>query len=177
VKLFGIDALVAGGVSPEEAPPIAATAAGVFLALFNGAGRITWGIASDRVGWRRSAVAMCILQAIAMFAFFWMGQTAALLFLGAALIGFNFGGNFAIFPVATADTFGPKNVGKNYGWVFLAYGLAGIVGPIMAGRFKDLGADKGVDAWLPAFLISGVLCVAAALIVSRVRPPRHAQSA
>jgi len=91
-----------------------------------------------------------------------------LLFLGAAIIGFNFGGNFALFPVATADTFGAKNVGKNYGWVFLAYGLAGIVGPIMAGYFKDMGADKGVDAWLPAFIISGVLCLVAAAVVSRV---------
>jgi MFS transporter, OFA family, oxalate/formate antiporter len=172
IKLFGIDALQAGGLSAERAAPIAATAAGVFLALFNGAGRITWGIVSDRVGWRRSAVAMCVMQGAAMLVFFWLGQTTALLFLGAALIGFNFGGNFALFPVATAETFGAKNVGKNYGWVFLAYGMAGIVGPIMAGYFKDMGAERGVEAWLPAFVISGVLCLVAAALVARVRPPR-----
>jgi OFA family oxalate/formate antiporter-like MFS transporter len=177
IKLFGIDALESGGYSAEAAAAAAATAAGVFLALFNGLGRITWGTLSDRIGWRRSAVAMCALQAVAMLTFFWLGQTRALLFLGAAFIGFNFGGNFALFPVATADTFGARNVGKNYGWVFLAYGLAGIVGPIMAGYFKDAGADKGVDAWLPAFLISGVLCAVAAVIVSRVSRPAAPQSA
>lgn len=174
IKLFGIDALQVGGLGPDAAAATAATAAGVFLALFNGAGRITWGVVSDRVGWRTAAITMCALQGLAMLAFFWMGQTTALLFLGAALIGFNFGGNFALFPVATADTFGAKNVGKNYGWVFLAYGIAGIVGPIMAGYFKDTGAEKGVDAWLPAFIISGVLCLVAAVLVSRVRRPEKA---
>jgi len=54
--------------------------------------------------------------------------------VAAALIDFNFGGNFALFPAATADFFGNKNVGSNYGWVFTAYGIAG---PLLAGYFKD----------------------------------------
>ena len=75
--------------------------------------------------------------------------------------------------MATADTFGTKNVGKNYGWVFLAYGVGGIVGPIMAGVFRDMGVDKGASAWLPAFLISGVLCLMAAVIAWLVRRPHR----
>ncbi len=47
----------------------------------------------------------------------------------------------------TANTFGARTVGQNYGWVFLAYGVAGIVGPQVAGIFKD--AAKGGDViWL-----------------------------
>ena len=34
----------------------------------------------------------------------------------------DFGGNFALFPSATADYFGSKNLGMNYGWIFTAYG-------------------------------------------------------
>ena len=49
--------------------------------------------------------------------------------VAASLIGFNFGGNFALFPAATADYFGDKSVGSNYGWVFTAYGDAGTAGP------------------------------------------------
>ena len=33
--------------------------------------------------------------------------------------------------VKDADTFGAKHVGQNYGWVFLAYGVGGIFGPIL----------------------------------------------
>lgn len=175
IKLFGIDALQAGGLDEAAATAAAATAAGVFLALFNGVGRILWGRASDAVGWRRSVVLMTAVQGVVMLSFFWLGQTTVLLFLGAALIGFNFGGNFALFPVATADLFGARSVGKNYGWVFLAYGVGGIIGPVMAGYFKDAGAGQGVSAWMPAFVISGVLCLVASAIASRVtRPARTA---
>lgn len=47
------------------------------------------------------------------------------LYLGATLIGLNFGGNFALFPVATADTVGKKHVAQNYGFIFLPYGIGG----------------------------------------------------
>lgn len=171
IKLFGIDALQAGGIEAARASAIAGTAMAVFYALANGIGRIVWGSVSDRVGWQRSVVLMTSLQGLVMLVFFWMGQSEWLLYLGAAIVGFNFGGNFALFPVATADLFGSRNVGRNYGWVFLAYGVGGIIGPIMAGLFKDFGVERGVDAWLPAFLISGLLCLTAAFITSRVHRP------
>ena len=45
---------------------------------------------------------MAGLQGVVMIAFPYMAGTPLLLYLGAALIGFNFGGNFALFPSATA---------------------------------------------------------------------------
>ena len=177
IKLFGIDALMASGMDQAVASATAGTAMAVFYALANGIGRIVWGWVSDKIGWKHAVVLMTALQGLTMLVFFWMGQTQYLLYLGAAIIGFNFGGNFALFPVSTADLFGAKNVGKNYGYVFLAYGIAGIIGPIMAGRFGDSVAEQGVEAWLPAFLISGVLCLVAAGItwmIKRPRPPAAA---
>jgi OFA family oxalate/formate antiporter-like MFS transporter len=174
IKLFGIDALQSSGLTAEEAGAISGTAMAVFYALANGIGRIVWGTISDVLGWKKSVVLMTALQGLTMLAFFWMGKSEVLLYVGAAIVGFNFGGNFALFPVATAGTFGTRNVGKNYGWVFLAYGVGGIVGPIMAGYFGDMGAAKGVDAWLPAFLISGALCLVASGISAAVRRPSRA---
>lgn len=171
IALFGIDALRSAGVAVEQATVISGTAMAVFFALANGIGRIAWGTFSDFLGWRRSVVLMTALQGVTMLAFFWMGKSEYLFYLGATVVGFNFGGNFALFPVATADNFGTKNVGKNYGWVFLAYGVGGIVGPIMAGVFKDMGKGQGVDAWMPAFLISGVLCLVASVFAYAVRRP------
>jgi OFA family oxalate/formate antiporter-like MFS transporter len=172
IKLFGIDALKAGGMDAVQASATAGTAMALFYALANGLGRIVWGTVSDALGRKASLVLMMGIQGIVMLLFFYMGSTPALLFLGAALIGFNFGGNFALFPAATADYFGNKNVGKNYGWMFTAYGVGGIVGPIMAGMFKDVGAEKGVDAWFPAFIVAGIACLAAAAIGLALKPPR-----
>jgi len=166
IKLFGIDALKENGYSVDEASAIAGTAMAVFFALANGIGRIAWGTLSDKLGRKTSIFLMTFIQGIMMLVFYFIGGTPALLYLGAAIIGFNFGGNFALFPTATADFFGTKNVGQNYGWVFTAYGVGGIVGPIMAGVFKDSGS------WLPAFVISGILCLVAAGITMMLKPTR-----
>ena len=177
IKLFGMDALTAHGVAAAEASVITGTAMGVFYAIFNGLGRIVWGSLSDPLGRKRSIVLMCAIQGVMMLAFFYLGSSEVLLYLGAALIGFNFGGNFALFPAITADLFGSATVGRNYGWVFTAYGVGGIFGPIMAGVFKDMGRSGGVDAWLPAFLVSGVALLVVAVMMTRLKPLASAGAA
>jgi OFA family oxalate/formate antiporter-like MFS transporter len=168
IKLFGIDELQASGLSVAEASAIAGTAMAVFYSLANGIGRIVWGTLSDKLGRKLSIFIMTGTQGIMMLLFYFMGGTPALLFLGAAIIGFNFGGNFSLFPTCTSDFFGPQHVGQNYGWMFTAYGVGGIFGPIMAGMFRDSGT------WLPAFIISGVLCLVAAVIAISLKPLKEA---
>lgn len=165
IQLFGIEALQArAGMSAAQAAATAGTAMAVFYAISNGIGRIVWGMLSDKIGRRRSLVLMLASQAVMMGLFYFMGGVPALLFLGAAVIGFNFGGNFALFPAATADYFGSKTVGANYGYIFTAYGLGGILGPIMAGIFRDFGEHQGLSAWLPAFMIGAGACALAAAL-------------
>ena len=115
---------------------------------------------------------MCAIQGAMMLSFFKVGGTQMGLIAGACIIGFNFGGNFALFPAATADFFGNKKVGTNYGWVFLAYGVAGIVGPVLAGKFSD--AAKGeVAGWATPFIIAAVACFVGAALALMLRPPKH----
>jgi OFA family oxalate/formate antiporter-like MFS transporter len=111
---------------------------------------------------------MTATQGVLVILFPYVAGTKALLYLGATLIGFNFGGNFALFPTTTADTFGAKHIGQNYGWVFLAYGVGGIVGPIMGGKLGDL------NNFPLAFTIAGVGCLVAAVIAFMLRPPKAA---
>jgi len=164
MKLFPIHALTAAGIANASA--VAGTAMAVFFSLANGIGRIAWGAMSDKLGRKTSIVIMMGTQGNIVILFQWMAGTPALLYLGAALIGFNFGGNFALFPTMTADTFGTKYVGQNYGWVFLAYGIGGIFGPILGGRLGDMGNFP------LAFTICGVLCLSAAILIYFVKPPQ-----
>lgn len=170
MKLFPMQALTSGGLSTTEASVIAGTAMAIFFSLANGVGRIAWGAISDKIGRKASITLMMASQGIIVILFQWMAGTPALLYLGATLVGFNFGGNFALFPYITADTFGTKSVGQNYGWVFLAYGVGGIFGPILGGKLGDMGNFP------LAFTICGVACLIAAGIISAVKAPKHVPS-
>jgi len=171
IKLFGIDALSAK--SAAAASVTAGTAMAVY-AILNGLGRIMYGRLSDALGRKKTLRIMLFSQAIMMAAFFWLGQSALGLIIGAAIIGLNFGGNFALFAAATAVYFGKKNIGENYGWVFLAYGFAGIFGPLLAGLVKDTsGSATGIDFWLIPFMSAAAACLIAMVLTYFLKIPGH----
>jgi OFA family oxalate/formate antiporter-like MFS transporter len=166
VKLFAGEQLVgaavaAGEVLTDDAAAglmlEAAKAVGV-LALFNALGRVVWGFVSDRIGRTPTFVVMFLLQAATMFILGSMDTQLGLV-VAASLVGFNYGGAFALFPSATADLFGARNLGANYGWVFTSYGIAGVVG-IAAGN----AAKSATGSYSAAFAMAGVLCLISAVL-------------
>ena len=167
MKLYPMQALMESGINEAAASAIAGTAMAVFFSLANGLGRILWGMISDKLGRKLSIILMTGIQGITVILFTYMAGSEILLYLGATLIGFNFGGNFALFPTITADTFGSKNVGQNYPFVFLAYGVGGIFGPILGGRMGDL------NNFALAFTISGVAVLLGTLLILFVKPAKH----
>ncbi len=174
IKLFGIDALEHNGVA--DAGLITGTAM-AWYAIFNGLGRIAWGSISDKIGRKATIVVMSTLQGFTMLATYHVFVTFGVVYgfvVVAALIGFNYGGSFALFPAITADYFGNKNVGSNYGWMFTAYGVAGLAGPLLAGYFKD--AAQGASdpsVWMAPFIIAGVVCFLGAIIMLSIKRPRR----
>ena len=166
MKLYPMEALQKAGLDVAQASAIAGTAMAVFFSLANGLGRIIWGMLSDKLGRKNSIIIMTATQGIMVILFTYMAGNEVLLYLGATLIGFNFGGNFALFPTITADTFGAKNVGQNYPFVFLAYGVGGILGPILGGKMGDLGNFP------LAFTISGIAVLIGTVLTIIVRPAK-----
>ena len=126
------------------------------LAIFNALGRIFWGKVSDLIDRPRAMMMMFLAQGMA-FMILVSVESHLAIFLASAWVGLNFGGNFALFPSATADYFGTKNLGINYGWIFTAYGVAGILGPVVGGVLFDV-----TEQYVLAFLFAGVLCFIAA---------------
>jgi OFA family oxalate/formate antiporter-like MFS transporter len=172
IKLFGIEALQGSGLTTAQASAVAGTAMGVFYAIANGLGRIIWGTISDKIGCKIALTLMAAFQGVMMLVFYWMAGSEYLLYLATTIIGFNYGGAFSLFPAVTADFFGTESVGRNYGWVFTAYGVGGILGPIMASVARDVWQN-----WLVAFVVSGVACLVAAIIAFTLKPPAALPSA
>lgn len=126
------------------------------LAIFNALGRIFWGKVSDLIDRPRAMMIMFLMQGMA-FMMLPSAHSNAAIFLASALVGLNFGGCFALFPSLTADCFGTKHFGINYGWIFTAYGVAGIIGPIVGGVLFDV-----TEQYILAFVFAGTLCFVAA---------------
>jgi OFA family oxalate/formate antiporter-like MFS transporter len=172
IKLFGIDALEHHGVAGAGA--ITGTAM-AWYAIFNGLGRIAWGSISDRIGRKTTITLMSVLQGLTMLMTYHVFISFGLVYgfiVAAALIGFNYGGSFALFPAITADYFGNKNVGSNYGWMFTAYGVAGLAGPLLAGYFKDAAQGASQPAvWMTPFIIAGGVCLLGAVIMAFTKRP------
>ena len=126
------------------------------LAIFNAVGRIAWGKISDVIDRPRAMMIMFLGQGMAFMLLVGVESHVAI-FFASAWVGLNFGGNFALFPAATADYFGSKNLGSNYGWIFTAYGVAGILGPVVGGVLFDVTGQ-----YILPFVFAGTLCFIAA---------------
>lgn len=149
------------------------------IALFNGAGRIVWGRASDSLGRANTMKVMFLMQAMVLLAaagFLMVRPSGEIvqftgLTLLASAVGFTFGGNFAIFPSTTAEYFGTKNMGINYGLVFNGYGVAGVVGGLIPGF---MAATEDGFAWV--FVVVALASFAAFCIALVTKPPTRRQS-
>ena len=142
------------------------------MALANALGRITWGSVSQRLGARRTLVVISLLQALMVLGLVEMGSRVWTLEVAACWVGFHFGGNLSLFPLLTAEFFGTRHLGANYGLMFTGYGVGGVVGPMLAGGVWD---SLGSYRW--AFLPAASGCLLAMTLAAKVRPPAPRQGA
>lgn len=134
---------------------VAAGTAAMFvslLALFNAAGRVTWGWVSDRIG-ASAALALVFVLAIAALLLLGAGSGTAVLVIGVIVLGFGFGGVMSLFPSLTMANYGPRHQGVNYGIIFSAYALSGLVAPRWA---SGIAEGSGGDFSGAFFLAAGI---------------------
>jgi OFA family oxalate/formate antiporter-like MFS transporter len=137
----------------------------VLLAIFNSAGRVASGIVSDRIGRTQTMVVAFVLQACNMFAFSHYTSSALLVF-GSAFTGLCYGTIFTLMPAATADFYGVKNLGVNYGFVFTGFGVAGVFGPLLGGKIRDM-----TGTYSTSYTISAVMLLVGAALAFTTRAP------
>jgi MFS transporter, OFA family, oxalate/formate antiporter len=146
-----------------------ATIALVVSAIGNAGGRILSGAMSDRFGRVATLRIMVLASAIAMpLLFLW--QKEALLFWSlVVLVYWCYGTQLSVFASTTADFFGTRHFGMNYGVLFTAWGAAGILGPQIAGRVYDAFGD-----YRYAFFATSALALVALAALMAARPPVRA---
>lgn len=162
----------------------AGAAAVIVVSILNSLGRIFWGKISDSAGRKKTLLIVFLLCGAVMLVLNYLTEYPLFLF-GVAAVGFCFGGFLALYPAITADYFGTKNVGANYGLMFTAYGAGGLLGPWLAPKLMTVtqkipyeAVDKTgavltktfeAGSYLNSFLIAGALCFFAAFLLSQLK--------
>ncbi|TFG14369.1 MAG: MFS transporter [Promethearchaeota archaeon] len=140
---------------------------GSIAALFNGLGRILWGKIADIFTYKRAMLMMFTLQAIALFLYFTTNIDFIYYLVLTCVILLCFGGNLSLFPTGTADLFGNRHLGENYGVVFTAYGIAGFVQAVATNQLV-----LAFGGYLQLYLVVGFFTVGAALLIYLLKPPK-----
>ncbi len=138
----------------------------VILSIFNALGRLGAGVLSDKVGRTRAMMIVFMLQSINMFLFAFY-TTIPTLIIGSAVAGLAYGAVFSLFPTTTAEFFGMKNLGVNYGLIFTGWGVAGVIGPMLGG----IVADK-TGSYSNGYLVAGVFLIIATVLVGILKAPK-----
>jgi len=149
------------GLTPEAA------AFAITIAAFgNAGGRILSGALSDSLGRLTTLKVMVVGSLLVMSALgMGIGQIFALYALVAA--GYwCYGTQLSVFASTTADFYGTRFLGMNYGALFTAWGVAGIVGPYIAARVY-----QATGSYSYAFYGAAGLALIAFISLSFARPP------
>ncbi len=136
------------------------------LGIFNAVTRILIGAVADKVGTRVSFLVIFIAQVVAMALLYPVGSSAMFLAVIAALIGWNYGAMFTLFPATCLQYYGPTAQGANYGLLFTAFGLAGFCGPYVGGMLKDT-----TGTYYAPFLVGAAVVAISVIISFMIKPP------
>lgn len=164
-----IFANAAGTMMVSATSPIAQTQIGLsamdaalcvsLMTLFNMFGRLSFGVIYDKLkGWN-SLILVLILNGISML-MLTVAHSFAYFVACIALVGFSFGGLLVVFAPMVKTIFGSKYYNRNYGLIFIGYGIGAFVGPKISASFFD-----ATGSYVMGFIGSAILAAVAVLLV------------
>ena len=135
----------------------------------NAAGRVGTGFYSDKIGRLNAYCLNCGISALCLFALPYIIGSASipLLFLAVGVAYWQYGGGLSLMPSFAADFYGPKNLGMNYGLIFIGWGL-GFFMARLGGTIKDITGSLD-----NAFYISGALLIIAVILAKMTKRPMY----
>ena len=129
------------------------------MTLFNMFGRISFGFIYDKLkGWN-SLILVLLINGISML-MLTMAHSYVYFILCIALVGFSFGGLLVVFAPMVKIIFGSKFYNRNYGLIFIGYGIGAFVGPKISASFFD-----ATGSYVMGYIGSAVLAALAIILV------------
>ena len=122
---------------------------------------------SDYAGRVNTLRAMLLVSACAMPLLFLFRGNLTLFYALLAIVYYCYGTQLSVYASTSADFFGTKNVGFNYGLLLLAWGVAAILGPFLGGRVYVATGE-----YRYAFFIAAAMSIAALGALAFARAPR-----
>lgn len=145
------------GISPREASVIVGC-----IAFANTLGRVFWGGLSDKAGRYTVLIAMFVILGLALLMLARVSSYAAVL-ATLMVVGMCYGGFMGMMASVTADAFGTRHLGVNFGIMFLTLGAASVIGPRLAAVIAQNNNGEYSQAFLfaVAFSVIGVMLAVA----------------
>lgn len=137
--------------------------------LVNASGRVGTGIYSDKIGRDNAYTINCAISAACLAAMpaIIASKSILLLFIAVGIAYWQYGGGLSLLPSYTADFYGAKNLGVNYGLVFLGWGFGFFMAKV-AGTIKDMTGSLDL-----AFYISAGILVAMVVLCRFTKKPAY----
>lgn len=135
----------------------------------NAGGRILSGWMSDKLGRINVLRTMIAISMVAMPLLYAAGGNVVLLYMGVFVVYWCYGTQLSVNGAATADFWGTKNAGINYGMLFTAWGVAGVIGPQIGAKLYDKYHNYQAAFYTAAALAAvALLCE---MLAKRPAPP------
>jgi OFA family oxalate/formate antiporter-like MFS transporter len=134
--------------------PAMGTALVMVTGVANAMGRLLVPLLSDKIGRNNGALFILLLTSVCAF-LLCFAESVPFIF-AVALIVFCYGGTAGIYPVITADYFGVKNVGANFGAVMVGFALSALFFPMLIGLLPN---------WLWKFTALAVLAFISVILI------------
>ncbi|MEA9390759.1 MFS transporter [Acerihabitans sp. TG2] len=150
------------GESLVHMSPLAAANAVTIIAVANLGGRLVLGVLSDRMSRIRVISLAQVVSLVGMVSLLFTHLSPVLFFMSIACIAFSFGGTITVYPSLVSDFFGLNNLTKNYGVIYLGFGIGSIIGSIVASLF---------GGFLATFHLILVLLIVSLIISLTLRKP------
>lgn len=141
------------------------------IAIANLSGRLVLGVLSDKMARIRviSLAQMVSLAGMSLLLFTQMNETS--FYLSVACVAFSFGGTITVYPSLVSDFFGLNNLTKNYGVIYLGFGIGSVLGSLIASLFGGFTVIFSLIATLLT------LSLAMSLLIRQPAREHHAQPA
>jgi OFA family oxalate/formate antiporter-like MFS transporter len=156
----------AGPMSKSWGLPAAALSLAATLSpLANGAARVFWGWASDRLGRENTMIFTFVLQAICLYLVVVLGPRSGGWFaFTLVLVYFTWGQIYSLFPATCGDYFGSLHATSNYAVLYTAKGVASILGGWVGALLYEQSGS-----WTMGFYGSALMALVAAVMAVKLR--------